>query len=84
LIVSEAESGIKDQRPKTKDQNPEQLTFGFPMEQLVAQFLEHLRYERNVSSHTVRNYQSDLEQFLEYLAPAQKKRQTRITRHRRN
>src|SRR6266403_2896945 len=43
------------------------------MEQLIVQFLEHLRYERNVSSHTVRNYQSDLEQFLEYLAPAQKK-----------
>jgi len=34
------------------------------MEQLLDQFLEHLRYERNVSSHTVRNYQSDLEQFL--------------------
>src|SRR5712691_4836335 len=42
------------------------------MEQLLDQFLEHLRYERNVSSHTVRNYKSDLEQFLEYLAPAQK------------
>ncbi len=40
------------------------------MEQLIGQFLEHLRYERNVSEHTLRNYGSDLEQFLDYLAPA--------------
>ncbi len=40
------------------------------MEQLLSQFLEHLRYERNVSEHTLRNYQSDLEQFVEHLAPA--------------
>ncbi len=40
------------------------------IEQLLAQFLEHLRYERNVSEHTLRNYQSDLAQFHDYLAPA--------------
>ncbi|MFN2513417.1 MAG: tyrosine recombinase XerC [Pyrinomonadaceae bacterium] len=40
------------------------------MEQLLAQFFEHLRYERNVSEHTLRNYRSDLSQFLDYLAPA--------------
>ena len=40
------------------------------MEQLLTQFLEHLRYERNVSEHTLRNYASDLNQFLDYLAPA--------------
>ncbi|HEV2765451.1 MAG TPA: tyrosine recombinase XerC [Pyrinomonadaceae bacterium] len=40
------------------------------MEQLVAQFLEHLRYERNVSEHTLRNYAIDLGQFMEHLAPA--------------
>ncbi|PYS85642.1 MAG: tyrosine recombinase XerC [Acidobacteria bacterium] len=40
------------------------------MEQLLAQFLEHLRYERNVSEHTLRNYAIDLAQFLEHLAPA--------------
>jgi integrase/recombinase XerC len=40
------------------------------MLKLVDQFLEHLRYERNVSEHTLRNYSSDLEQFLDYLAPA--------------
>ena len=42
------------------------------MEQLIEQFLEHLRYERNVSAHTLRNYSSDLEQFLDFLAPAEK------------
>ncbi|HEX8500346.1 MAG TPA: tyrosine recombinase XerC [Pyrinomonadaceae bacterium] len=40
------------------------------MEQLISQFLEHLRYERNVSEHTLRNYAIDLGQFLEHLAPA--------------
>jgi len=39
------------------------------MEQLLAQFLEHLRYERNVSEHTLRNYAIDLAQFLDHLAP---------------
>src|SRR5215216_2066876 len=39
------------------------------MEKLIEQFLEHLRYERNVSAHTIRNYASDLEQFLDFLAP---------------
>ena len=43
------------------------------MEQLLTQFLEHLRYERNVSEHTLRNYQSDLEQFVDHLAPANPK-----------
>jgi integrase/recombinase XerC len=40
------------------------------MERLLGQFLEHLRYERNVSEHTLRNYAIDLGQFLEHLAPA--------------
>jgi integrase/recombinase XerC len=39
------------------------------MEKLIEQFLEHLRYERNVSAHTLRNYSSDLEQFVDFLAP---------------
>jgi len=38
------------------------------MEQLLNQFLDHLRYERNLSEHTLRNYRSDLDQFLNYLA----------------
>lgn len=40
------------------------------LDTLLTQFLEHLRYERNLSEHTLRNYQSDLEQFHDYLAPA--------------
>lgn len=43
------------------------------IEQLLAQFFEHLRYERNVSEHTLRNYASDLAQFYDYLAPADPK-----------
>jgi integrase/recombinase XerC len=42
------------------------------MEKLIEQFLEHLRYERNVSEHTLRNYSSDLEQFVTYLRPNKK------------
>lgn len=49
------------------------------MQELLTQFLEHLRYERNVSEHTLRNYQSDLEQFLDYLAPAHPKTGKRST-----
>ncbi|MGI9107191.1 MAG: tyrosine recombinase XerC [Pyrinomonadaceae bacterium] len=40
------------------------------IEQLFEQFFEHLRYERNVSEHTLRNYRIDLGQFYEHLAPA--------------
>ena len=40
------------------------------LDELLPQFLEHLRFERNLSEHTLRNYQSDLEQFHDYLAPA--------------
>ncbi len=39
------------------------------MDQLLAQYFEHLRYERNVSEHTLRNYMIDLTQFHEHLAP---------------
>ncbi|HMS38852.1 MAG TPA: tyrosine recombinase XerC [Pyrinomonadaceae bacterium] len=37
------------------------------LEEYLKQFLQHLRYERNVSQHTLRNYSSDLEQFRDYL-----------------
>ena len=47
------------------------------MEHLLAQFFEHLRYERNVSEHTLRNYASDLGQFLDYVSPATSKGGTR-------
>ena len=42
-------------------------------DKLLTQFLDHLRYERNVSAHTLRNYASDLEQFLDHIAPADAK-----------
>jgi integrase/recombinase XerC len=35
----------------------------------VERFLYHLRNEKNASRHTLRNYTSDLDQFLAYLAP---------------
>lgn len=41
-----------------------------PYQTFLTQFLDHLRYERNASPHTLRNYKSDLEQFFAYLAPA--------------
>ncbi len=44
------------------------------MHDLIEQFLEHLRYERNVSSHTLRNYASDLEQFLQFLTADEKRK----------
>jgi integrase/recombinase XerC len=33
----------------------------------LTEFLQHLKYERNVSPHTYRNYASDLEQFKQHL-----------------
>jgi integrase/recombinase XerC len=43
------------------------------MRDLIEQFLEHLRYERNVSAHTLRNYSSDLEQFVQFLTAGEKR-----------
>ena len=39
----------------------------------LAQFLQHLKYERNLSPHTLRNYASDLEQFREHLFAVEKR-----------
>ncbi len=33
----------------------------------IARFLEYLRYQKNASDHTLRNYASDLDQFLNHL-----------------
>lgn len=38
------------------------------MQQLIQNFLEHLALGRNLSPHTLRAYQSDLERFLHFLA----------------
>src|SRR6266436_6568356 len=47
------------------------------IDNLFKQFFEHLRYERNVSEHTLRNYACDLQQFYDYLAPADPKTERR-------
>lgn len=39
----------------------------------LEQFLQHLKYERNVSPHTLRNYASDLEQFRLYILRFEKR-----------
>ncbi len=39
------------------------------MREAIDRFLHHLRYEKNASRHTLRNYASDLEQFYAYLKP---------------
>jgi integrase/recombinase XerC len=38
------------------------------VEELIQQYAGHLRNERNVSPHTLRNYLSDLEQFRQFMA----------------
>ncbi|MCL5671575.1 MAG: tyrosine recombinase XerC [Acidobacteria bacterium] len=38
------------------------------MDRLIERYVEYLRYERNASPHTVRNYRSDLIQFRNFLA----------------
>ena len=40
------------------------------MDELLARYLNYLRYERNASPHTIRNYESDLLQFRDYLKGA--------------
>ncbi len=39
----------------------------------LAEFLQHLKYERNMSDHTLRNYASDLEQFRAFLFAIEKR-----------
>ena len=36
---------------------------------LIERYIYYMRFERNSSPHTLRNYQKDLEQFVEYLSP---------------
>lgn len=39
----------------------------YMLDEHLTQFIQHLRYERNMSEHTLRNYVSDLGQFRDYL-----------------
>jgi integrase/recombinase XerC len=49
------------------------------LSQHLQEFLQHLKYERNVSPHTLRNYASDLEQFREHLFSIEKRDDIPIT-----
>jgi integrase/recombinase XerC len=42
------------------------------MQKYIDLFLDHLKYERNLSDHTLRNYRIDLGQFYDYLSPMDK------------
>ncbi len=42
------------------------------MQNYLDDFLKHLKYERNLSEHTLRNYESDMVQFYNYIAPLDK------------
>jgi integrase/recombinase XerC len=52
------------------------------MEEYIDRFGDYLKYERNVSEHTLRNYMSDLGQFHDHLCPVDstgKRRHVEIT-----
>src|SRR4030095_8894741 len=42
------------------------------MQNYIDDFLKHLKYERNASPHTLRNYEIDLMQFYDHVAPPDK------------
>ena len=42
------------------------------MQNHIDEFIRHLKYERNLSEHTLRNYESDLVQFHDHIAPPDK------------
>ena len=39
------------------------------MKRIIEKFIAYLRYERNVSSNTIREYRRDTQQFAEFLTP---------------
>ncbi len=43
------------------------------MQKFIDDFMQHLKYERNASEHTLRNYESDLVQFYDHIAPPDRK-----------
>jgi len=42
------------------------------VQKYIDDFLKHLKYERNASPHTLRNYEIDLVQFYDHVAPPDK------------
>jgi integrase/recombinase XerC len=48
------------------------------MQELIERFADYLRYQRNASVHTLRNYLSDLEQFHDYLSPKNANSERRV------
>src|SRR5262245_62666091 len=64
-MIGSLAAKIRDE-PTNKEQSTKYKAHKYKaaerVDKLVEQFLEHLRYERNVSVHTLRNYQSDLDQ----------------------
>ena len=47
------------------------------MQKHIDDFLQHLKYERNLSAHTLRNYESDLGQFYDHISPPVEKGERR-------
>ena len=43
------------------------------MQEYISRFGDYLKYERNASPHTLRNYMSDLDQFLDFVCPRDSK-----------
>ena len=71
-------------RPRTPPPS-RSLVDALPPDALRAQirdFIEYLRFNRNASAHTVRAYESDLEQFLTTTAASQKRPRPSLTRGR--
>ncbi len=50
------------------------------MDDLIERYVQYLRYERNASPHTIRNYQSDLLQFRDFLSQGQPGGRVRVDR----
>jgi integrase/recombinase XerC len=48
------------------------------MNELLAEFLQHLRLNRNASAHTVRAYESDVSQFLTFVAAVRGVRRSQL------